>query len=73
MDDHKPMGGGLAFALITFGVLIDLIQAFLDLLFVGIFLSWALDAIAVLGCSMATAARCSHAAVSPSVSLPSLN
>lgn len=46
------MGGGLAFVLITFGVLIDLIQAFLDLLFVGIFLNWALDAIAVLGFSI---------------------
>ncbi len=36
MDERKPIGGGLAFALIATAVLIDLLQALLTFLIIGV-------------------------------------
>lgn len=49
MKEDRPITGGLAFGLIAFGVFIDLLQAILDFLLIGLVLNYVLDFIAIVG------------------------
>ncbi len=49
MDDSKPIGAGLAFGLITLGVMIDFIQMLLAILVIGILLAPVLNFVAMIG------------------------
>ncbi len=49
MAETKPIGGALAFGLIVFGILIDLLQAILALLLIGELLDPAIDVVAMIG------------------------
>jgi hypothetical protein len=47
MDEREPIGSGLAFALIAFGIMIDLVQLLLTFLMVGFVLNPVLDLFAM--------------------------
>ena len=47
MDEMEPIGSALAFALIAFGILIDLVQLALTVLMIGVILNPVLDLLAM--------------------------
>ncbi len=57
MEPQKPIGGGLAVTLIAFAVFIDVLQAILTFLLIGIVLNPAIDILASLVFSMLLASH----------------